>query len=131
MTSRERRWTRFRWLDLGLSLAVGAGIALLSKALHLSDDQTLALALLGAVPLYLWLGWRQYFVLDELSQRQMLIAYSVHGFVTVAAVLLLAAWSLWTASALPPGSLLLACGLGWASSWISWWWQRRPVAHGA
>lgn len=131
MTRREQQLTRFRWLDLGLGLAVALLLLVPTLFGWLSVQRALALDVLIGLPLYLWLAWRQYFVVDELSRHQMLVAYSVHGFVTAAGVVLLLARSLWSGQSVGVTPLIAVFLAGWLSSWLSWWWQRRSWRAGA
>ncbi|WP_424951691.1 hypothetical protein [Deinococcus sp.] len=123
--SREERFARLRWLDLSLGLLLGAGMLALVGLTHLSARRVVSGGMALLVPLYLWMAWRQYAVLDEYAQPQLLKAYSVHGFVTVSGLLLCSAWALWHAASVSVFALSVVFLLGWASSWLVWYGLRR------
>ena len=125
LPTRERRFARLRWLDLALGLLLGAGMWALVGVGHLPAGRVVAGGLALLVPLYLWIAWQQYRVLDEYARPQLLMAYSVHGFVTVAGLLLCCAWGMWHATSVSVLALCTVFLLGWASSWTVWHGLRR------
>jgi len=130
--SRDRRLRRFRTLDSLLGVGLLILLIALTATRAVTTWQAYALVTLLLAPLFAWMSWRQYVVLDEYGRTQLLAAYGVAGIVTLTALLLLGAWAAWTQAApATPALLLILSGVflvGWASSWVTWLWLRRERA---
>jgi hypothetical protein len=129
--ARDRRLKRFRLLDLLLGLgALGVLIALWNV---LSFWQGIAVVNTLLAPVFAWMSWRQYVILDEYQRVNLLKAYAVAGILTLTGIIVLMARLAWQGGQIRGleafASLSVVFLLGWASSWATWFWLRR--GHGS
>jgi hypothetical protein len=126
VSGRDRRLRQFRLLDVLLALGLTLGFVLLSRVLPFW--KSFAVFNAAIIPLFMWLSWRQYSILDEYAQAQLLKAYAVAGITTLGAVFGLVAWCAWMATTidftLALAGLYGALMVGWVASWATWLWLR-------
>lgn len=127
LTARDRRLRQFRLLDLLLGLGTLAVLIALWNVLNFWQAIAVVNTLLA--PVFAWMSWRQYVILDEYQRGNLLRAYSVAGVLTLTGLILLMARLAWQGGQVQAldafTSLSVVFLLGWSSSWGTWFWLRR------
>ena len=129
--ARDRRLKRFRLLDLLLGLGTLGVLIALWNVLGFWQGTAVVNTLLA--PVFAWMSWRQYVILDEYQRVNLLKAYAVAGILTLTGMIVLMARLAWQggqAQALDAfTSLSVVFLLGWTPGWGTWFWLRR--GHGS